>query len=363
MSDVANEGEERAANSGVAATSSTSATTSAVVALNDADSEETGGSQQRFLSPSPRHFLLCRKTTGPGPSASVTESAETVLELSDESSDPSWCARAGHDRVSEPGRCGRARGIAGFTPAGQGVSVDLGGGTLDVPATVSFAVSAPPSDSEPVSLHIAGDGTWEFEPASYAEGTLTLSTNSFSIQLPGFLNPVKLLNSLFGGAVNLVGLRTSPPDCGQAPGWADLGGNSVITHHCLSTSSDGVPELVIRSNRSYWIQVNVPEPNRYVWVDSMPAWLQRVLSRRTNPLSVAARRNNDDRAGSPRWGRSEARHTRTQLVDRGHDGMSILFGNFDGGVLGGNATKYYEYAQEYLPLLAIVATTAGDASA
>jgi hypothetical protein len=230
--------------------------------------------------PPPPTTTLVAESAGTGVSAVVARSNPTAIALPGATLlIPDGALPAAATVVATPVSVDGIESIAGFTAAGSGIAVDLGGAALSSPATVSFDVATPPTGAEPVSLHVADDGSWEFEPATYADGRLTLSTTSFSIQLPGFLNPVEhLVSSVFGWSTRLVGLRTSPPDCHDARAWVGfVGGNSVITHQCVSSNSQGEPELVIRSNRSYWIQVNVPQPNRYVWVDSMPGVLQSLM--------------------------------------------------------------------------------------
>ena len=160
--------------------------------------------------------------------------------------------------------------VPGFTPAGAGVDVDITGSTLGAPAVVTFEVGASPEGEVPVSLHVADDGSWAFLPALYDGGRLVISTDEFSAQIPGWLNPIRAAEFLVGGASHLFGLRTSPPECTTPPAWAQFNGTSLSAiHACMSTNPDGIPELVIRSNRSYWMQITVPEPTRWVWTSNM----------------------------------------------------------------------------------------------
>lgn len=164
--------------------------------------------------------------------------------------------------------------VSGFVAAGNGVKVDISGGTLSAPATVRFKVGQQPDGTTAVTMHIKDDGAWEVQPALYYGGYIVQQTADFSIQLPGWLNP----SSWFAGLSHLLGLRTDPPNCEPTPEWVGPAlTSSVIIHTCMSKSP--TPELVIRSNRPYWMQVFVPQPNKWVWVSGLPEWANGVVNR------------------------------------------------------------------------------------
>lgn len=167
--------------------------------------------------------------------------------------------------------------LTGFVPAGPGVDVDTGSSTMSLPAVVTFQVGPQPAGFEAAALHIRDDGTWEVLPALYGNGQMVLATSDFSVQIPGWLNPVTAAEWLFSGATKLFGLRTSPPDCPARADWVGVPIMSISeVHACATTNSKGEQELVIRSNRSYWLQVNVPAPKLWVWVENMPAGFHAV---------------------------------------------------------------------------------------
>ncbi len=169
--------------------------------------------------------------------------------------------------------------VPGFSVAGPGVHLDIQGGQLALPAMVQFDVGAAPAPGlEPATLHLGDDQKWDLVPAQSNGNGIQLTTTEFSSHIPGWLDPASAAAALLGGAVNLAGLRTSTPECRSAPTWPQITSAALSTVHvCVSTNPDGVPELVVKSNRSYWMQVTVPQPHQWVWVSNMPGWMHQVV--------------------------------------------------------------------------------------
>lgn len=198
----------------------------------------------------------------------VIELERTVIELPMDGLDDDTTIAVREIEASNPDEL-----RDGFIPAGRGVEVNIDG-ELRLPAVVTFDVSPPPSpEATPIAMHVADDGSSRFVDAQYSEGRLSISTTEFSSWFPGWLNPVEWVRGALGGLSRLVGLRTDPPLCAQPAPWALYNGtDSAAVHACMSANGDGIPELVIRSNRAYWLQINVPEPNQWVWVSNIASW-------------------------------------------------------------------------------------------
>ena len=180
-----------------------------------------------------------------------------------------------------------ARGIA---VAGTGIQVEVAG-SLAAPLDVAFAVAAPADMSwVPVSLHVADSGAVDAVPAKYGSGTLSVSTKSFSLQIPGWITDLAdfLVDDFTG--------RTDPPPCppnGQpaAPAWATL--TPVKTgsvHQCLFNNTDSAgrvrSEIFIKSNRGTYQVVRFPGGFDYQWADPS-----------TRAITAAARKTRAIEAG------------------------------------------------------------------
>ena len=176
----------------------------------------------------------------------------------------------------------------GFLSAGTGIKVDLGGRTLAKPAVVSFPASAQPDGTVPVAMHINDAGLVNVLPAEYRDGRIVVSTSDFSIQLPSWLDPVSWFKSAFRWLANdVAGLRTSPPSCAAVPSSVtDSFASTDLVHQCTRINSNGEAELVIKSNRPTWLEVRVPQPNRWVWIESMSDWVT-AAARRVGAISDA----------------------------------------------------------------------------
>jgi hypothetical protein len=113
-----------------------------------------------------------------------------------------------------------------------------------------------------------------------------LTTRSFSINLPSWLDPSRLWNDLKQWATNAgnwvasgVGGRTPPlSNCGQpAPGWFTYEKLGDMVHTC-SIDNSGRGEIQIKSNRGITLEVHVPGRPEYVWVEDEADWMRRLYS-------------------------------------------------------------------------------------
>jgi len=150
------------------------------------------------------------------------------------------------------------------------------------PLALNFDISGRPSEEDvPVLAHQRHDGTWEIVPAQVdAVGHLAISRTDFSVNIPGWLNPLAWWRGFRAKMASAVGGRTSPLTCsGGRPGWFHLEpGHSDLIHTCVKTNQANgheVAEVQIKSNRGVTIEVTVPGNPEYVWVKGMPWTLRK----------------------------------------------------------------------------------------
>ena len=175
---------------------------------------------------------------------------------------------------------------SGLRSAGLGVDVLFHGTSLRKPLTVTFAASATPAagdaDELPVIAHLADDGTWDVQAAQRdGAGQFSVTTSSFSLNLPGWADPVKWWDALTAKLASAIGGRTSPVTCSGAPSWFHLdAAHSDLVHVCATTNTSGgkqVAEVQIKSNRGVSLEVSVPGNPAYVWVQGESwTWRQTV---------------------------------------------------------------------------------------
>lgn len=175
---------------------------------------------------------------------------------------------------------------SGLDAAGPGVDVAFQGTELRKPLTVVFdAHPGSDPDAIPVVAHQGDDGSWDVRPATRdAQGRFTITTSSFSLNIPSWANPLAWWRSLTAKIASAAGGRTSPLNCSGAPGWFHLdAGHSDLVHVCAKSNrtSDGqdVAEVQIKSNRGVSVEVTVPGAPAYVWVENQPwPWRQAVAT-------------------------------------------------------------------------------------
>ena len=160
--------------------------------------------------------------------------------------------------------------------AGTGMDLTFPAGSLKLPLTLTFDVSAPPSaDWQPVSMHQNHDGSWQPLPATYdGHGHIEVQTDQFSIQIPSWLNPAAWFNSIVTAATGFFGGRTQPDSCpptGQPtmPAWASVTGPLTgATHVCVFENTDAKSQRVevqLKSNRGTYLIASNPIGADYVF--------------------------------------------------------------------------------------------------
>lgn len=175
---------------------------------------------------------------------------------------------------------------SGLKAAGLGVGITFHGTALRKPLTLVFKAGPRPAASAvAVVAHQADDGGWAVQPAKRdAAGEFTFATRAFSINVPGWANPLHWWHSLTSWIASGVGGRTSPLNCSGAPSWFHLdNSHSDLVHVCAKTNytNDGaqVAEVQIKSNRGVSLEVTVPGNPAYVWVEGESwAWRQVVAT-------------------------------------------------------------------------------------
>jgi hypothetical protein len=168
-----------------------------------------------------------------------------------------------------------------LTAAGAGVDVAFEGVTLARPLMVTFRVGHKPRPGDvPVVAHHLPDGAWDLSVASLASGRMTIRARSFSLHVPGWLDPSAWMRWLGDRLASLVGGRTAPINCaGGGPAWASVVKHTDEAHTCLSPNVDPAShavraEIQIKSNRGTALEVDVPPGADYTWVQDQP-WALR----------------------------------------------------------------------------------------
>lgn len=167
----------------------------------------------------------------------------------------------------------------GVTPAGVGIDVQFQSTRLTRDLRLTFKASPRPTDAIPVMLHLDNKDEWDIRQAEVDGEHISAKTSKFSLQLPGWLNPGQLVDSIKQRLASGIGGRTSALNCGGVPDWFVLNSvHSSLVHVCAkeNRTSDGqqVAEIQLKSNRGASIEVNVPGDPEYVWVEGQ-SWETR----------------------------------------------------------------------------------------
>ena len=174
----------------------------------------------------------------------------------------------------------------GPTPPGDfGTGLDVvpvDGAAIVSPLTLSFPARQPRAGLVPVVAHQQHDGTWDLAQAAFDGQNLTFSTTSFSINLPGWLDPAAWADWFKQELLAFFSGRTADPGCkGGAHAWATISSVTSLVHQCLTNNDDGRGERVevdLTSNRGAYIQVNVPSGADYVWVQDQPDYIRKLIA-------------------------------------------------------------------------------------
>ncbi len=168
-----------------------------------------------------------------------------------------------------------------LTAAGAGVDVTFQGVALTRPLVVTFRVGRRPRPGDvPVVAHRLPGGAWVLSEASYAAGRMTIRARSFSVHVPGWLDPSAWMRWLGNRLASLIGGRTAPITCaGGGPAWASEIKHTDEAHTCLIPNVSPVghavrAEVQIKSNRGVALEVDVPPGADYIWVQDQP-WAVR----------------------------------------------------------------------------------------
>jgi hypothetical protein len=147
-------------------------------------------------------------------------------------------------------------------------------------------VGQPPRGYRPRVAHRALDGSWDLKRARLTRaGRLLVVTQTFSINVPSWLNPKRWVSNLKQWAGNAgrwvvsgVAGRTPPLErCGRsAPDWFRIDKRSDLVHTCTIDNA-GRGEIQIKSNRGISAEVRIPGNPSYVWVEEQPTPLRRLL--------------------------------------------------------------------------------------
>ncbi|MET7968744.1 hypothetical protein [Micromonospora sp. NPDC005305] len=165
----------------------------------------------------------------------------------------------------------------GLESAGLGVDLTFHDTQLRKPLRLEFRAGQSPSPHAlPVVAHRADNGAWDVLPANRdSSGTFTVDARRFSLNVPGWANPVAWWKTLTAKLASGIGGRTTPLSCSGTPTWFHLDArHSDLVHTCATTNhtNDGteVAEVRIKSNRGVSVEVAVPGRPAYVWVEGIP---------------------------------------------------------------------------------------------
>ncbi len=170
----------------------------------------------------------------------------------------------------------------GVTPAGTGFDVSFDNTALRGKLRLaSTAGSTRPQGAAPVFAHRQHDGRWEVVPARLSGDRIRMSTSSFSLQVPGWVD-LSVWEGMKNKIASGIGGRTAPIACkNNAPGWFSLNPvHSDMVHICsisnrLSNGTE-VGEVQIKSNRGATLEVSVPGVPSYVRVERQD-WHDRAI--------------------------------------------------------------------------------------
>lgn len=185
-----------------------------------------------------------------------------------------------------------------LTSAGLGLEVAFDGVTQVAPMTVTFtSPQRAGSDLLPVDAHQQADGTWELTPVTTLDdGSWQVQASSFSLHMPGWFNPSKWFKPVLDWMSGAAFGTTDPLACDNAPNWGSVSNTTVVVHTCAQSNpdKDGSDrlEVKIKSNRGYWLQVQVPGNPQYVWVEHQPwparQWLANRVGMDPNKVVLLA---------------------------------------------------------------------------
>lgn len=168
----------------------------------------------------------------------------------------------------------------------SGVDVTFEGAQLVKPLTVIFDAppGARPDEAVPVVVHQKAEGEWEMVPAEVnAAGQFLLRTRSFSFRAPAWLDPRKLIVSIFDSASDALIGRTDPDTCDTSkPSWATMTKKTTLVHPCLlaNTAKSGAEraEVKVKSNRRFFTKVAIPGDPQYVWAEQSDGLFLRLAA-------------------------------------------------------------------------------------
>jgi hypothetical protein len=176
---------------------------------------------------------------------------------------------------------------SGVTAAGTGIDVTFEIARLTRPLTIVYDTRPPRDpDARPVVAHRADDGNWELKPATLdARGHIQVSTQTFSPNIPAWIDPKAWMRGLGNSVAHLIGGRTTPDACGGGgPSWAVLANESDEVHTCLVSNQDGSggpvrAEAQIQSNRGFALSLTIPPGADYTWVSDLSWAVRRAVAR------------------------------------------------------------------------------------
>ena len=172
--------------------------------------------------------------------------------------------------------------LDGVTPAGMGIDVALRGTKLRKPLTLVQTVSRRPAGTVPVFAHQRADGSWDIKPAKLdRHGRIRITTRTFSLNLPSWLNPKAWVEDIGNWAAQTFGGRTVPVTCpDRAPDWFHVSNLTVTVHTCGQNNPDGATpraEVRIKNNRGAVQQVTLAGNRDYVYVEGQPDKLRAAI--------------------------------------------------------------------------------------
>jgi hypothetical protein len=175
--------------------------------------------------------------------------------------------------------------VSGVRVAGTGIDVAINGTRLLRPLRVVFVHVSPAHAGEiPVVLHRDDTGRWLPEAATARASTMSIDTTSFSLRVPGWLDPRKWFRGIADSAVDALTSRTDAPPCANSgPGWATLSNRTTLLHTCLvrnlSQSGTVRAEAQLTPNRRFYMWVSIPSAADYVYVDRQSKLVGAALAR------------------------------------------------------------------------------------
>lgn len=155
-------------------------------------------------------------------------------------------------------------------------------GDIVKPVTLTFTPSSLKADDVPVLLRYTKETGWyPLAVGDTGATSVAAERTHFSPITVAVASIGAAVTGLFGAAKRWFTGRTTPPRCGQAPGWADLKPAAIdILLTCIDTNRDGSTvrtELKIKNNRGLTQEIEMPAGVAYADVEEQPERVRKFV--------------------------------------------------------------------------------------